>query len=66
MITVDKLQDQCGKPGPRPVLYCERCGGEYSANRGDYFWMRSNEIIMCCDKLSMKLVMKKIVYEEVE
>ena len=24
---------------PKPFLFCEQCGGEYSATPGDYFWM---------------------------
>jgi hypothetical protein len=28
-------------------LYCDECGGEYSATRGDYFWMSPSETLEC-------------------
>lgn len=28
-------------------LHCWRCGGEFSATRGDYFWMPSDKALEC-------------------
>lgn len=28
-------------------LGCQRCGAEYSATRGDYFWKAPNEPFVC-------------------
>lgn len=49
-IRVRDLKDQTGMDYPRPVLYCS-CGGEYSANAGDYFTANPDTIIRCeCGK----------------
>ena len=37
-------------PYPRvrgSFLYCWKCGAEYSADRGDYFWADSEDKAMC-------------------
>ncbi len=54
-IRVRDLKDQIGAPGPRPILYCRVCHGEYSANAGDYFVANPETIMRCCGR-SMALV----------
>jgi len=34
----------------KPILYCERCGSEYSANKGDYFDAPPGQKLVCCGK----------------
>lgn len=65
MITINDLEDQTGKPGPHLILFCGCCGGEYSANRSDYFWATTNYVFKCCDK-PLELVKKQTVYEPVK
>lgn len=64
-ITVDDLKDQVGAPGPHPILYCAACGGEFSANKGDYFLLAGERVLKHCGK-NMRLVRKKTVYEDVK
>lgn len=64
-VTVADLKDQSDGPGPDPSLYCTKCGGTYSANKGDYsFYLPSNHVFKCCNK-QMILVVKRISYEVV-
>ena len=63
MVRVSNLKDQIGSAYPRPILYCARCGGEYSANKGDYFMARPDTILKCC-KYPMSLVVKRTIYKE--
>jgi len=51
----------------QPILYCDGCGGEYSANPGDYWQVPRHEEITCgeCGDL-LRLVMKRTIYEDVE
>ena len=56
-VTVADLRDQIGTNGPRPLLYCRRCGSEQSANAGDYFMAPANRIFKCCG-VNMVLVTK--------
>lgn len=65
MITVHDLKDQTGTPEPRPFLYCEECGSECSANRGDYFSTPSTFPFFCCNH-PMRLVKKIIQYVDVK
>ena len=37
--------------------YCTKCGAEYSANAGDYWQMKDDERLKCCNK-TMILVRK--------
>jgi len=64
MITVADLKDQIGVPGPHPILVCERCGAESSANKGEYFMRPLTYPFFCCDR-PMILAVKMTVYEEV-
>jgi hypothetical protein len=55
-VTVADLKQQTGVPGPRPVLYCPRCGASYSANRGDYFMAKADTVLRCeCNGHPLKL-----------
>ena len=61
--------------GPISFLYCRKCGGEYSANAGDYF-MAPDTAMKCC-RTNMVLAVKRegacgnqgswlIIYTEVD
>ena len=64
-IKVRQLKDQIGVPGPHPFLYCRECGGEYSANAGDYFMRRPGNVLTCCE-VPLELCVKKTVYRKVK
>lgn len=64
-VRVQDLTDQTGNAEPHPILFCECCGGEYSANRSDYsFQYPDVHVFECCDE-PMTLVTKQIVYRKV-
>lgn len=63
-VRVRDLIDQTGKPGPHPVLHCDVCGEDYSANKGDYFLRAPGSILRCCKK-QMRLVVKRVLYVNV-
>jgi len=43
------------------IMYCPYCGAEYSANKGDYWYLPENHKFICCDA-TMDLVVKKTSY----
>ena len=47
--------------GVLAMLYCIRCGEQYSATPGDYFMSDPNTVFRCCG-LNMRLVTKHEVY----
>ena len=61
-VRVKDLQDHIGKTGPHPLLLCCVCGGEYSANVGDYFLVSPETVLKCCG-LPMTCVFKRTIYE---
>ena len=66
-ITIDDLEEQIGSLGPHPILYCERCGAENSANKADYFRAMATltrHPFMCCQE-PMRLVYKIVTYVDV-
>jgi hypothetical protein len=65
IITVGDLQNQSNTVGPHSILYCCECGGEYSANAGDYWNAIPETVMTCCDE-PMCLVTKRTVYEPVK
>lgn len=50
-IRVQDLPALVGTDKPRPLLFCEKCGGEYSAERGDYFMLPPDAPMACCRRL---------------
>ncbi len=62
-VKVKDLKDQSG-PGPHPNLMCLCCGGEYSANKGDYFMFPHNHTFKCCGE-EMILAVKEVRYRRV-
>ena len=66
-IRVSDLKNQIGikMQGPISFLFCRKCGGEYSANAGDYFMARPDTVMKCC-RTNMVLMTKREVYTEVE
>lgn len=63
-VQVKDLKDQIGTDGPRSILLCRVCGGEYSANAGDYWNTKPQHILKCCGE-PMDHVIKKTIYEKV-
>lgn len=59
-MTVSDLPEQAGAA----FLWCESCGGEYSATRGDYFWMSAADEFTCCDE-DLQLATKHTHYRVV-
>ena len=64
-ITVADLKDQTGTPNPSPFLYCDDCGAEWSANKGDYFTHARDYVFTCCEQ-PMRLVRKVVSYVDVD
>jgi len=62
-VKVGDLKDQLGTQD-HSILLCECCGGEYSANSGDYFLLPKSQVLTCCEE-PLKRVIKRTVYEEV-
>jgi hypothetical protein len=61
-VRVADLQDQIGTPYPRALLFCECCGSEYSAHRGDYWNFPKTHVLTCCGA-PMVLAIKKKTYQ---
>jgi hypothetical protein len=49
----------------RAMMYCTKCGGEYSANAGDYFMVSDPEYRFKCCGRTMELVIKTTNYESI-
>jgi hypothetical protein len=55
-ITVADLKDQINsRDRNHPVLHCQECGSQFSANRGDYFMHPLTYPFFHCDR-PMRLV----------
>ena len=65
LISVKDLKDQAGTPGPHPILRCVLCDAEMSANKGNYSLSKPTAAFRHCGE-PMKLVVKTVIYEEVE
>lgn len=61
-----RIRDLTDNPSPHVMLLCSRCGGEYSAYRGDYFMAPPDTVMKCghC-KGAMRIVEKQTRYIEV-
>jgi hypothetical protein len=65
ILTYGDLRSHTGTPGPRPILVCTGCGGEYSADAGDYWDRPASKHIQCGEcGCAVKLVLKRTVYQE--
>lgn len=65
MVQVKDLPDLFGKRGVRPMLYCELCGAENSADKGDYFNLPPDFVFECCGE-PMELVTKHTIYRKAQ
>ena len=65
MVKVKDLREQIGMKGPHPLLHCTVCGGDYSANAGDYFMANPDTVLKCCE-FPMVLAVKQTVYRHVD
>lgn len=63
-ITVAMLKDQIGTHEVRPFLYCNVCGDENSADRGDYFMVPPAMVFRHCS-VPMRLVTARRVFSDV-
>lgn len=63
MVKVKDLTDQLGVKGPRPFLYCLECGAEYSAHKGDYWQLKPEHVLECCDIPMVRVVRKSRLVE---
>jgi hypothetical protein len=63
-IKVSDLKNQTAVPGPHPSLYCDCCGSQYSANKGDYFNHPEDYTFTCCGE-NMRLVKKITTFVDV-
>lgn len=63
MATIKDLEKQY-EMGIKCCLYCLNCGAENSADPGDYFYVSSEYVFICCEE-PMALVTKRTVYTEV-
>jgi len=62
---VKNLRDQIGVSGVREIAVCPCCGSEYSANKGDYWNLRPNDALTCCDGIICELLTKHTIYKAV-
>ena len=63
-VHVKDLPDQIGTGGARAFLFCQVCGGEYSAHKGDYFMAAPDTVMRCC-KRPLRLVTRHTELREV-
>jgi len=63
-IRVQDLEDWLGMVGPKPFLYCCKCGAKYSADAGDYFMVSPEQVFRCCG-CNLLLVVEKVALLEV-
>ena len=59
--TIDNLRDGQAYG----MLYCPKCGGEFSADRRDYWNVPAGYVFKCCG-VNSRLVRKVTSYQEVE
>jgi len=45
--TMQNLKDNDSKR----IMWCPKCGAEYSANKGDYFWAAPDDKFLCCGRV---------------
>lgn len=64
-IRVRDLPEQLGAGSGRQFLYCEHCGAENSAHRGDYFMADPDTVFACCGA-PMRLVTARRVLTDVQ
>jgi hypothetical protein len=64
MVKVKDLPDLFGAAQPHPMLLCEQCFSQFSANKGDYFMHPKDYVFTCCGE-NMRLVRKVVRYEDV-
>lgn len=66
MLYLRDLPETGGPTPPHPLLYCPACSAEYSACRGDYFWMPGSRPFRCQhDRTPLVLVTKHTILRPV-
>lgn len=62
--TVRNLRDEVfEKHKDKRFLYCPRCGGEYSAHKGDYWNLPDSYVFKCCGEPMIIATSKTIISE---
>lgn len=54
-----RVNDLPERPAPNVVLHCPHCLSDYSATRGDYFWMPATKVFRCQECRAPLLLMAK-------
>lgn len=62
---IKNLSEQMNMKGIRPIAVCPACGAEYSANKGDYWNLKPDDALTCCDGIICELVTKHTIYKYV-
>ena len=74
LLRLKDLQNQIGVKGLPLLLYCPRCGAEFSANSGDYWYNDPNMVLRCSTlddtfggecETPLQLVTKSTVYKSI-
>ena len=47
-------------------LWCRECGGEFSANEGDYFGFKNDHVLTCCNKPLVRVTKRTVYVPEYE
>ena len=58
---IKNLKEQTGTTD-KTIALCHVCGSEYSANKGDYWFMSPDETLKCCGNTICDLVTKETRY----
>lgn len=61
-----KVADLPKRPLPGMVLYCWKCGSEYSAGRDDSVFAEPTDVLKCECGQRLTLVIKRMTYERVK
>ena len=67
--TAVRVRDLPEHPRPGVMLYCYRCGGEWSATRGDYFMAAPDHVFRCehCPRQpTLTLVERRTIHRAIE
>lgn len=64
-ITVADLPDSLGVPGSRPLLLCDECFTQASADAGDYWNLPADHVLTHCGR-PMRLVRKQVRFVDVK
>ena len=58
-LTKRDLPDLLGVPQPHPFMFCQWCGAQFSAHRGDYWSLPDSHVFECECGQGMALATKQ-------